>query len=731
MLAGIVLVIAGAPVDCSGGASVTPELCAARGCESRSQGCFYKGEGVRIEKVHVIHSNHFDAGYADLTAEVVNRYFDDYFPLAAKTGAALQNATGQPLRWMTFAYLVSLFLDCPPGMGLHCPDAAAVAGLRAAVAAEHIVFPAFPTNAELAAADAASLTFGVAMSNATADAAGGRRSRVVSTRDVPGMPRSAIPILRRAGVRALSEGMNSRMVPVNVPPFFMWRDEASGEQLPVLWHWHGYGQIGEPGWTMTVVGSADALAYNWRGDNAGPPQSVEEVLKDMAKVQEAFPGAEVFPSTLDAFVDAAPLEGLPVVTRDLADTWVWGMASDPVKLAQMRGIHRARAACEAAGHPECSVGDARYYNLSRLAQKNLEHTWGVSVRSYGRDADVGWGNEAFHRRLAEQSGGFVQMVASWKEQRDWGVRFAVDALRQPGPPHPLLEAVEAELAAQAPRPLPDPTAAGFAPGHTVVAGTGGVKSYSIDPRTGALSSLVAARTDAELAGGMGLGLLRYQSLVLADFEAWQKEYLIPGSGGLNEFGKPASFMRAAPTPARHLEPATVVGSWVRQRTGEAIVQLRFASELHADYGAPAEAWLAYTPAAAGLRVDLFLVNKTATRLPEALYFGMHPAGAGNGTWAMDKLGGWVSPLDEADGASKSLHCISSGVRFNDVTFVSKDAALLRWNDPMPFPTPIHTQPDLGKGASFLLYNNVWNTNYPDWFPFDGHADLRFRFEIVV
>eukprot|EP01050_Picozoa_sp_SAG11_P059225 SAG11_NODE_38260_length_253_cov_0.662338_1_plen_51_part_01 len=27
-------------------------------------------------------------------------------------------ATGMPLRWMTFSYIVSLFLDCPPNYGV-------------------------------------------------------------------------------------------------------------------------------------------------------------------------------------------------------------------------------------------------------------------------------------------------------------------------------------------------------------------------------------------------------------------------------------------------------------------------------------------------------------------------------------------------------------------------------------------------------------------------------------
>ena len=88
--------------------------------------------------------------------------------------------------------------------------------------------------------------------------------QVVSTRDVPGMPRSALPILEKAGVIALSEGMNGRMVPVNVPPAFQWQNidaTNSTTVMPTLWHWHGYGELGEPGDPIRIPGSKHALAY--------------------------------------------------------------------------------------------------------------------------------------------------------------------------------------------------------------------------------------------------------------------------------------------------------------------------------------------------------------------------------------------------------------------------------------------------------------------------------------
>jgi hypothetical protein len=70
-----------------------------------------------------------------------------------------------PLRWMTFSYIVSMFLDCPANYGvLQCPTAAEIQNFTQAVKDGHIVFPAFPTNAELSLADPSILSFGVQMS---------------------------------------------------------------------------------------------------------------------------------------------------------------------------------------------------------------------------------------------------------------------------------------------------------------------------------------------------------------------------------------------------------------------------------------------------------------------------------------------------------------------------------------------------------------------------------------
>lgn len=134
-------------------------------------------------------------------------------------------------------------------------------------------------------------------------------------RDVPGLTRAALPVLRAEGIRAVSVGVNSGSAPPDVPlnAPFMWRDPTSGAEVLAFWHPGGYGghipDAHAAGGKSQLTPAEDCvrtprdsdgrrhlLCFSWRGDNSGPFQDPSQVVHifDLARAQ--FPGAKVWGS---------------------------------------------------------------------------------------------------------------------------------------------------------------------------------------------------------------------------------------------------------------------------------------------------------------------------------------------------------------------------------------------------------------------------------------------------
>ena len=64
-----------------------------------------------------------DSSISTRTLRTLYRYFDNYFKASISTSNTLRQMGGnERLVFLTHPYLLSLYLDCPPNMGLHCPD---------------------------------------------------------------------------------------------------------------------------------------------------------------------------------------------------------------------------------------------------------------------------------------------------------------------------------------------------------------------------------------------------------------------------------------------------------------------------------------------------------------------------------------------------------------------------------------------------------------------------------
>jgi hypothetical protein len=158
------------------------------------------------------------------------------------------------------------------------------------------------------------------------------------------------------------------------------------------------------------------------------------------------------------------------------------------------------------------------------------------------------------------------------------------------------------------------------------------------------------------------------------------------------------------------------------------------------------------------------VNKTTTRLPEALFFTfpvrafgargeahtaatvtassvasspMAPAAstsnAANGAvWELDKLGQWIGSKQVMEGGGVHLHAVGEqGVRLNltqdGASFVQAvpiDSGLVSIGRKSAFPTPLVplSSAEAQGSVYFILQNNYWDVNYVSCdFPFTSRA----------
>jgi hypothetical protein len=474
---------------------------------------------------------------------------------------------------------------------------------------------------------------------------------------------------------------------------------------------HQYGGI------VQVPDSDLAVAVKMLGDNQGP-HSVEQITGIYADLRKQFPNAQVTAANLSEI--AAAIEPyrnrLPVVTQEIGDTWIYGVPSDPVKMARYREVGRLRK--EWLDQGKFRVGDPIDSALLRRLLLCVEHTWGIDaalIKDYQHytPADL----TALDLPL------FRKAESTWAEKRkniDDGVANLPELLQREA--HDRLRALA---------PV-EPKRAGLRP-HA--AGTEIKTAHwviTLDLKTGAIQKLRAKSTGREWASAEHpLALFTYQTLSKADFDRYYDDYVhIQAPWSRRELGKP-NIEKLGAQP-REWTPA-LTGCW----SGKVEGGHRLLAQLRID-DAEAErsglvAWpgkmfldLLLPDAEPVVKINFLCLDKVANRLPEAMWLTFLPQTPEPKGWMLEKVDRWVSPFDVVRGGNRQMHAVSSAVRYQDAqgsfSIETLDAPVVALGEKLPiYYSP--DQPDIAKGIHFCLFNNAWGTNYVQWFG----GDTRFRF----
>jgi hypothetical protein len=658
-----------------------------------------------VKRVLVMFKCHFDAGFIDTQYNVVHKYFNQYFPQAIEIARAANAGGKRRYVWTTGSWLLFEYLEQA--------QAAERKTMEDAIARGDIAWHALPFTWQTEMLSPSMIEGSLALAQSL-----DRRFGTVTTgakmTDVPGHTRGIIPPLAKHGVTFLEIGVNGGSTPAELPPMFLWKD-PSGASLPMMYH-NDYEGI------AVVPGSDLALATRVRGDNSGPhkPEEIDRIHADLAA---RFPNAEIVAANLSEMANAlAPFrDKLPVVTEEIGDTWIYGCASDPVKVARFREIARLREAWIAKG--ALQVGDATDLELLRHVLLEAEHTWGTDTKTW-LDFD-NYIPSDLAGKLDTKTYKVVEF--SWIEKRQDlldGIATLPEALRE-----------EAQLAIEAIRPVwPVVTPVAISPDGLEKPIESTHFLIGLDAKTGAITRLRNKATGREWTSAQNpVAQLTYQTLSAEDYSRYQASYLTTKADwAAKDFGKPnierfgakreewvpaSAGVRVEETAEAH----RIVVS-LQFNDAEAFTSGRAAFPRHAFFE------LVLPKNEPVIHMQLSWFGKPATRMPEALWLTFNPIAEDPKGWKLDKSGEWISPFDVIASGNRHMHAVQTGFAYNAggqsfaVDTLDAPVVALGERDPLLFS---NDQPDLTKGLHSCLFNNCWGTNYIMWYG----EDLRARYVI--
>jgi hypothetical protein len=687
-----------------------------------------------ISTLHVVFKTHLDLGFTDYAENVTDRYVHEYLPRAISLAEELERrGGGARFHWTTGSWLIHEAFRL--GTAQEC------ARLDRAIRRGYVGWHGLPLTTHTELMDPGLVRHAISIGRGL-DAQFDRHTVAAKMTDVPGHTIGLVPFLAEAGLEFLHLGVNGASAVPEVPEFFIWRAPDGSEVVVNYARSYGATELG----VAMAPGSTEAMHLAHTGDNFGPP-SINDIEELFARLQAKYPQARIIASTLDAFA-AAVLENraaLPVLEQEIGDSWIHGVASDPLQTARFRALLRLREQWIADG--ELIPGTLECNGFSDALLLVPEHTWGEDLKTYLPDY-VNYGKAAFTAaRSADafdpannpadcagyawaytennsaQGLGYAAFERSWAEQRAHLDR-ALSALS----PARAAQARQA-MAACTPGAVADTAGTRIDP-----AGEHAVGRYTVKfGDDGAIVSLLDADGTQWAGAEHPLAAYRYQTFDERDEARWVRDYCRDldenGFWAVPDQSKPGLAI-AATHPATLFTPRVVSAQLLNDQLGDVVtLRLELAPEASEAWGAPRDIRLSYRFAHAPgpVEITLDLRDKDASRLPEAGWLGFRPL-TGPGEWTVDKLGSRIDPRNIVRNGNRSMHAVTSLAHSGErtVTLEPLDAALVAVGAPalLRYDNIIANPND---GFHMNLHNNVWGTNFTMWFD----DDLRFRFNLTL
>lgn len=711
------------------------------------------GKGApAVTDIWVVFKTHCDLGYTQSVEAVNEKYRVAMMENAIKLiEADRAKPESERFKWSIAGWPMARNILGPK------QDPARKAKIEQALREGSIAVHALPATIHTEVFDVEDYTRSLGYSSQIARAYGHPLPIACKMTDVPAHGWFLPTLLHHAGVRFIEiAGNYSNRSPL-LPRLFWWEGPDGSRVLC-----NYVASRGEPIYSSGPIPPKDWPARNYLGivmthDNEGPPSphEVEAVRQTVAK---QVPGAKLHFATLDDFAKAVLAESpdLPVIRADMPDPWIHGVSSMPIESGIARKVRPLLPALELLDSELRARGltTAPLAGLLADAYENsmlyAEHTWGANTPGWGffSPDGVNRGTERYLYgdafRKARASGYYTKFEASFDDHRAFilkceataqaGLKARLDLLaksvKQEGSravvfnPLPWKRSGTVEIAGKTyfakdvpPGGYLTLSATSDKPALSDLSGTLLETPHfraTFDLERGGISSLVEKATGRQMIDRSSpYALCQFLHERFSNAQTWDyyHRYCLMNNSawGTVKPNMPADAKYAALTPGKWTLSAT------REATGAKVV-LTAGDTLGLAKGHSIA--FSFPNHNASIEVAWSVTDKTPDPIPEGGWL-CFPFAAKNSRHTIGRLGG---PIDFAKdiipGANRRLLGVATGAAVTDAdgagaALCSPDAPAMSFGEPGLWKYSYDFVPN--NGSVFVhLYNNMWNTNFPNW-----------------
>lgn len=681
-----------------------------------------------MKKVIVVSKTHLDLGFTDFAENIKRKYIDSFIPNAIQIADEVNENKNKKFVWTTGSWIIKEALKHSTKEN----RALLLSALQNGNLAPH----AMPFTLHTELLDNDTLEYGLSIVDEI-DKITGTKTVAAKMTDVPGHTKSLVPILHSHGIKMLHIGVNGASAMPKVPECFLWRvDDA---EIVVIYS-------GSYGGEYKNEFVDDILYFDHTLDNHGAAGSTA-VLENIERIKNKYPDYEVTAGRLDDYANQIweIRNKLPIVTKEIGDSWIHGSATDPYKAASLRTLISLKNKWFTDGTLDKSSNE--YTTLCDNILCLAEHTCGMDVKialgdyehylksdfNTARQTDKvvmknitrTFNDQLFTENIDDTDtgryGSYSKIEQSWLEQREY-INSALLSLS---------ENHKEEAIAKLTRLIPTQHISRLADAGSYNCKYSLNNSLIVLNKFGGIKYLVL--NGETVIDNNDKPIVTYNSYGKTDYDYWLTHYTRnikeTAVWSIEDFARP--LIDKIDDKFKHGRfDYTLYDCSTHKTKDEIKIIANLKTDIYpfAELGAPKKMQIAYTLTNSRLELELYWFDKDANRLTESTMIHFYP-NCDNNDVSYVKLNKKINPFDIVENGNRNLSAVEK-------VLINKNNKVFEINN--------HHSPlvSIGKGKilkfdnkyenvqdglTFVLHNNVWGTNFPLWY----EENAYFKFTICA